>query len=158
MKYLNLFESFNTIERELEDIFKTDPYLLRDIIISSMDHNNINGLLEMVYFSFLYPYPDSNHEELVIFELSENKLKKGIDYDKKESIIESERYKMIITAFIDESDFNKLDNFHIDINRHLERADIPYSSVVANYTDRIGNLTPVKFDYTWGYKKNYRDN
>ena len=158
MKYLNLFESFNTIERELEDIFKTNPYLLRDIIISSMEHNKINGLLEMVYFSFLYPYPDSNNEELVIFELSENKLKKGIYYDNKESIIECERYKMVITAFIDESDFNKLDDFHININRHLERADIPYSSVVPNFTDRIGRLTPVKFDYTWGYKKNYRDN
>jgi hypothetical protein len=158
MKYINLFESFNILKKNIEDIFKTDPYLLRDIIISSLENNDINGNLEMIYFSFLYPYPESRAEEKVIFELSENKLKKGLYYENKESIIESDRYKMIITIFIDESDFNKIDNFHLDVNKHLERADIPYSSWFPTYTDRIGNLTPIKFDYTWGYKKNYNDN
>lgn len=147
MKYLRKFNESINLKDELEFFWKLNPFEFKDIILSSMEDTGINGTLEFIQFILTYPYPDSNCEKLVIFTLEGNTIKKGPYFDNLHSIIECERYKMDIDVFLQESDFNKLSEFHIEVNNHLDRADIPYSSNCPN--DKIGSLVPVEFTYNW---------
>jgi hypothetical protein len=149
MRYLKRFNESNNLD-DIEKIWKVDPYEFKDIVLSEMENMNINGELEMINFIFEHPYPDSNMEKKVIFTMEDN-IKKGPWYDNMYSMIDSERYKMGIEIFINESDFNKLSEFHIEINKHLYRADIPYGCSCPN--DKIGSLAIVDFTYTWGCKR-----
>lgn len=145
MRYLRKFNE--NINNELEKIWNLNPYEFKDIILSSMEDTEINGSLEFIDFILTYPYPDSNGEKCVVFTMDGNTIKKGPYFNNLYSIIESERFKMGIEVFLNESDFNKLSNFHIEVNRHLHRADIPYESCCPNY--KIGSLVPVEFTYNW---------
>lgn len=159
MRILKLFENFDLddiIESKIDKVWKVDPYEFKDYIISSMDHGELYGGCDL-QFTLVYPYPDSNNE-LCVFSILENGVwKRGPYFDNIDSILESDRYKIIIEVWVPDAggDHSKIEKFYNYSNRILQEADIPYIASYPNSLNRYSGYILLTYEYTWGYKTKF---
>jgi hypothetical protein len=152
MKWIKLFENFDLGDEyidKIKEIWKVDPLDFREAVLSCLDHANIYSGCDLM-FSLYYPYPDSNMDICNMFNLEDETIKRGPWYDNLESIVESERIKIVIQTIIPYFPIDRIDNFCEECNARFRRMGMPY--ICAN-PDPFGESYLIEFDYTW--RKSY---
>lgn len=152
MKWIKLFENFNLGDEyidKIKEIWKVDPLDFQEVVLSCQDSANIYSDCNLT-FALYYPYPDSNCEISPMFYLDGEVIKKGPWYDNLDSIVESERIRIVIETIIPKYSIDRIDKFCEECNSRFMRMDIPY---ICPNPHPFGESYTIEFDYTW--RKSY---
>ena len=99
MKFVKLFENFESLENEVDSIWGVNPYLVFDIINSNLGEFNFWGEVE-IDFSFFGPTPTEYPESLPCFKIEGGVLRKYIYHNNMVSIMGTGDYDIIIEGCI----------------------------------------------------------